>query len=112
MLQGGRCLLRGILLQGADDGVDQQHRGDEARIRPLLDQQRDQRSGAEHIDQRAEKLMQKHQRHPGRFGPGQGVAPVALQAGCGFLLAEAMDRPIQLGQGGIPGQMMKSRSKT
>ena len=79
-LQGLGRALRPELLNGADDGVDQQHREDEPRVRVLPQPEGDQGRDQQDIDQRALELAQKDAGQGGRPLDRQAVGAEVLEA--------------------------------
>jgi len=102
----GRCRpLCRVFLGGTDNGIQQQHRADEACVGPFLDQQRHQGRCRQYVDQRAGELMQDDTDNARWLGRGRGVASIVLQPGGRFSLAQAVRRALQADQDlyGRPG---------
>ena len=58
-----QCLFGAAFLHEADDGVQDYYRQDDRRVAEMVEQQRDQRGGQQHIDQQVVELQQQaHQR--------------------------------------------------
>ena len=75
-----QCAFGLAFLNVANDGVDEHHTHDHARIHVAAQRQRGQPSGQQHVNQRVVELQQKAQPHGTAGGFGQTVGAVLGQA--------------------------------
>jgi hypothetical protein len=77
-----------VLLEEADDGVDDEDRQDGRAVEPLAEDERHQRSGREHPDDDALELGGDHPEHGRAAAHGDAVRPVAPPARRGLVVVE------------------------
>ncbi len=106
LLDGGQRPLGTMLLNQADDGIDDDDGKDDRRIHDMAEQCRDQRRTQQHVDQHVVELGQELPGQAALRGRRQPVCPVAAQTDTSLIAAQSGHGRIQLAQHPVRGQGM------
>ena len=90
-----------VLLDDADDGVDDDDRENDGRIDIMAERHRDRRADDHHVDQHVVKLQEEPRQKGFSRADRQGIGAMALQAGRRLGVAEPFARAGEIGDGGF-----------